>query len=83
MRITESEHTDRYYVEGGFIEVLDDVVTVLTSRAIKAEQIDEEVSRELLASALAKEAHTPEMMAVRERAVAQSRAQIHVAEKAK
>jgi F-type H+-transporting ATPase subunit epsilon len=83
MRITRSEHTDRYYVEGGFVEVLDDVVTVLTSRAIKAEQIDEEVSRELLASALAKEAHTPETMAVRDRAVAQSRAQIQVAGRAK
>jgi F-type H+-transporting ATPase subunit epsilon len=83
MRITRSEHTDRYYIEGGFVEVLDDAVTVLTQRAISADRIDVQVAEEHLRSALAKEAHTPEMMAVRERAIAQSRAQIHVAGKIK
>jgi F-type H+-transporting ATPase subunit epsilon len=83
MRITRSAHTDHFYVEGGFVEVLDDVVTVLTGRAIPADQIDEEVAEEQLRSALAKEARTPELMAVRGRAVAQSRAQIRVAERAK
>ena len=83
MRITRSEHTDHYYIEGGFVEVLDDVVTVLTNRAIIAEQIDEEVAEEQLHSALAKEAHTPELMAVRQRAIAQCRAQILVAKRAK
>ena len=83
MRITRSEHTDHYYIEGGFVEVLDDVVTVLTNRALAADRIDEEVAEEQLHSALAKEAHTPELMAVRQRAIAQSRAQIRVAERAK
>jgi F-type H+-transporting ATPase subunit epsilon len=83
MRITRSEHTDRYYIEGGFVEVLDDAVTVLTQRAIPADQIDVQVAEEQLRSALAKEAHTSEMMTVRERAIAQSRAQIHVAGKVK
>jgi F-type H+-transporting ATPase subunit epsilon len=83
MRITQNDHTDRYYVEGGFVEVLDDAVTVLTSRAVPADKIDVEVAEELLTSALAKEAHTPETMAVRDRAVAQSRAQIQVAGRAK
>jgi F-type H+-transporting ATPase subunit epsilon len=83
MRITRSEHTDRFYIEGGFVEVLDDAVTVLTPRAISAEKIDVEIAEEQLRSALAKEAHTPELMAVRQRAIAQSRAQIRVAERAK
>jgi F-type H+-transporting ATPase subunit epsilon len=83
MRITRSQHTDRYYIEGGFVEVLDDAVTVLTPRAIPADKIDVEVAEERLRSALAKEAHTLDLMAVRERAVAQSRAQIHVANRAK
>ncbi len=83
LRITRSDHTDHYYVEGGFVEVLDDVVTVLTRRAIPAEQIDEEIAAEQLQSALAKEARTPELLAVRQRAVDQSRAQILVARRAK
>jgi len=82
MRITHNQHTDHYYVEGGFVEVLDDVVTVLTARAIPADKIDVEIAEEQLRSALEKEAHTPELMAVRQRAVAQCRAQIRVAERA-
>ncbi|MCC6123839.1 MAG: ATP synthase F1 subunit epsilon [Pirellulales bacterium] len=82
MRISQDDRTDHYYIEGGFVEVLDDVVTVLTHRAIPAGQIDVEVAEEHLRSALAKEARTPELMAVRDRAIAQSRAQIRVAERA-
>jgi F-type H+-transporting ATPase subunit epsilon len=83
MRISRSGHTDRYYIEGGFVEVLDDVVTVLTGQAVPADRIDVEIAKDHLQSALQKEAHTPEMMAVRDRAIAQSRAQIHVATRAK
>jgi F-type H+-transporting ATPase subunit epsilon len=83
MRITRSEHTDHYYLEGGFVEVLEDVVTVLTNRAIPVSQIDEEVAEGQLHSALAKGAATPELMAVRERAIAQSRVQIRLAKRAK
>jgi len=37
MRIRrEGQQTDRYYIEGGFVEVFDDVVSVLTQRAIPA-----------------------------------------------
>ena len=41
MRIRQGGRMDRYYVEGGFVEVLDDVVSVLTQRAIAASKIDE------------------------------------------
>ena len=32
MRVVSDEETVRYFIEGGFIEALDDVVTVLTGR---------------------------------------------------
>jgi F-type H+-transporting ATPase subunit epsilon len=80
MRIRrEGEHTDRYYVEGGFVEVLDDVVSVLTQRAIPAGEIDAAVAREQLLSAQSRRATTPEAAAARDRVVAQSRAQLHIA----
>jgi F-type H+-transporting ATPase subunit epsilon len=79
MRIRQADQTERYFLEGGFVEVLDDVVTVLTPRATPAERLDPAVAREQLASALAKPASTPEQRAQRDRAAAISRAQIRMA----
>ena len=79
MRITLEGNTDRYYIEGGFVEVLDDVVTVLTGRAVLTSEIDAAIAREQLQSALAKPGNSPELMAIRDLAVTQSRAQLHVA----
>jgi F-type H+-transporting ATPase subunit epsilon len=79
MRVTLDDQTDRYYIEGGFVEVLDDVVTVLTGRAVPASEIDEAVALEQLISARAKPGNSPELMAIRDNAVTQSRAQLHAA----
>ena len=75
----DGQQTDRFYIEGGFVEVLDDVVSVLTQRAIRADQIDTAVAREQLLSAQSRRAATPEAAVVRDRTVAQCRAQLHVA----
>jgi F-type H+-transporting ATPase subunit epsilon len=82
MRVASDEDTDRYYIEGGFIEVLQDVVTVLTGRAVLASEIDEAVAVEQLEAARAKPANTPELMAIRDRAVEQTRAQLRAARRA-
>jgi F-type H+-transporting ATPase subunit epsilon len=80
MRVQREHHgVDRYYIEGGFVEVLDDVVSVLTQRAIPAAEIDAAVAREQLYSAQSRRAATPEAAAVRDRVVAQSRAQLRIA----
>jgi F-type H+-transporting ATPase subunit epsilon len=75
----EDQAVDRYYIEGGFVEVLDDVVSVLTQRAIPAAEIDSAVAREQLYTAQSRRAATPEAAAVRDRVVAQSRAQLRIA----
>jgi F-type H+-transporting ATPase subunit epsilon len=75
----EDQAVDRYYIEGGFVEVLDDVVSVLTQRAIPAAEVDAAVAREQLYAAQSRRAATPEAAAVRDRVVAQSRAQLHIA----
>jgi F-type H+-transporting ATPase subunit epsilon len=74
----DKEHTDCYYVEGGFVEVLNDVVSILTQRAIPVEEIDEAVAQERLSFARSRPATTPEAMAARDRTVEQSRAQLHL-----
>jgi F-type H+-transporting ATPase subunit epsilon len=83
MRIsTTGGQVDRYYVEGGFVEVTGGVVSVLTPRAVPAGELDEAVAEEQLAAARARPAHTPELMAIRDRAVEQSGAQLRVARRA-
>jgi F-type H+-transporting ATPase subunit epsilon len=74
----DQEHTDCYYVEGGFVEVLNDVVSILTQRAIPVAEIDEAVAQEQLSFARSGPATTPEAMAIRDRTVEQSRAQLHL-----
>jgi len=82
LRITSGETTHRFYIEGGFVEVLGDTVSILTNRAIPADEIDEAVANEQLLTAQARKADTPELMAIRDRAVSQSRAQLRVARRA-
>jgi F-type H+-transporting ATPase subunit epsilon len=79
MRIREGTKTLRYYVDGGFVEVNGDVVSVLTNRAVKAEDLDPEVAEAELEAARKKPANTTELMGIRDRAVAQSRGQLRVA----
>jgi F-type H+-transporting ATPase subunit epsilon len=79
MRVRRGDRIDRYYVEGGFVEVLGNVVTVLTHRALPAAEIDAAVAQEQLASSRARRATLPEAAAARDRAIQQARAQLRVA----
>lgn len=82
MRVVGQGQTERYYVEGGFVEVLDDVVSVLTRRAVPASEIDEAVVGEQLSAARARPATTPEALQIRDRSIAQARAQLHICRRA-
>ena len=44
MRIRRGSQVERFYVEGGFVEVVDNVVSLLTNRAIPADKIDEQAA---------------------------------------
>jgi F-type H+-transporting ATPase subunit epsilon len=81
MRILHKDkgQTARYYVEGGFVEVVDNVVSVLTNRAVRAEDLVEEVARDHLAAARERPARSPELMEIRDRLVSQARAELRVA----
>jgi F-type H+-transporting ATPase subunit epsilon len=82
MRIHEPEAITHFYLDGGFVEVSEDVVSVLTGRAIPAEQLDLDVLQGQLDDARTRPAHSPELIAQRDRAVAQLRAQLRVARRA-
>lgn len=79
MRIKRGQQTERFYVDGGFVEVADNIVSVLTNRAVPAAELDAEVAAEQLTAARARPANSPELLAIRDRVVSQSRAQLQIA----
>lgn len=83
MRIVQGKQTKSLYVDGGFVQVISDVVSVLTNRAVPAAELDPAVAEEQLQVARARKANTPELLALRERSEQQARAQIRVARRAK
>jgi len=82
LRLRADDRTSRFYVEGGFVEVLNNVVTVLTNRAMPAEEVDAEVAEEQLQSARTRRATSPDQFAQRDRVAALCRAQLRVARRA-
>lgn len=79
MRIRQADKQRRFYIEGGFVEVCNDVVSVLTGRAVEAEKIDSAEAERLLAEAQHLSPRTPEQFAQRDRTAAQARAMLRVA----
>ncbi|MFP6670387.1 MAG: F0F1 ATP synthase subunit epsilon, partial [Pirellulaceae bacterium] len=78
MRVRQGSQVKRFYVDGGFVQVRDNVVSVLTNRAVPVAEVDAEQAREQLEQALQRKANTPELMAARDRLIAQARGQLWV-----
>jgi F-type H+-transporting ATPase subunit epsilon len=78
LRIRHGEATKRYYVDGGFAQVRSNVVTVLTPRALRAEEINTQTVTQALESARAPGA-TPEAQEAQLRAQERARAQLRIA----
>lgn len=76
---TTAGQVSHYYVDGGFVQVADNIVSVLTNRAVPAAGLDPKVAEENLAAARNRPAHNDEMLAIRERLQTQARAQLRVA----
>lgn len=79
LRLVSAGKTDRYYVDGGFVQVADDIVSVLTNRSAPAAGVDAETAAVQLAEALARRPAGEEELKIRDRLVRQARAQIRIA----
>jgi F-type H+-transporting ATPase subunit epsilon len=75
--------TATYYLDGGFVQVADNVISVLTSRAIPSARLNETAAQEQLETATKRHANTPELAELREKAISQARAQIRIARRAR
>jgi len=78
LRLGKGEKAERYYVDGGFVQVLNNTVSVLTNRAIPASAVSAAAGQEQLRDALKRPIATKEQQEIRERLVAQARAQIRM-----
>jgi len=78
LRTKQEETVERYYVDGGFAQIRDDVVTVLTNRALTASSIDPAAAARELEQAQEKLAHSDLEFADKQKAVARSRGMLRV-----
>jgi F-type H+-transporting ATPase subunit epsilon len=78
LRTRRGGAVQRYFVDGGFAQVRANVVTVLTGRAIRADEIDPAAAEQALRDAQVP-ATTPEGQAAHTRAQGRARAQLRVA----
>ena len=69
LRLGRGADASRYYVDGGFVQIADNVVTVLTARAIPATKIDVDVARESMRTAASRPADTDELRDHRDKMV--------------
>ena len=77
LRTVQGKITKRYYVDGGFVQVRDDVVTLLTSKAIPAEELNAPAAEAALQEAL-KTAVTPAQQEAQRKAQLRARAQLRM-----
>lgn len=81
MRLNTGETSRSYFVDGGFVQVADDVVTVLTSRSIPADEVDAKAAQVQLDEAIAQKAGNLELMEIRQRSIDQAKGQLRVAKR--
>jgi F-type H+-transporting ATPase subunit epsilon len=81
LRIRRGERVQRFYVDGGFAQVRANVVTVLTPKAIKGEDIDPATAQRAVDAATAP-APTPQAREAQTKAQQRARAQLRVAQHA-
>jgi F-type H+-transporting ATPase subunit epsilon len=82
MRVQVGGKVARYYVDGGFVEVSGDVVSVLTNRALPAHEVVVATAQQQRAAARNLPIATPEQEEIRDRVLAQAEGQLRVARRA-
>ena len=82
LRLRHGADTKRFFVEGGFAQVRTNVVTVLTQKALRAEDISGAAASQALEQAQAA-ATTPEARATQVKAQERARAQLRIAQRSR
>ena len=79
---SKGTQTQSFYVDGGFVQIADNIVSILTGVSMPAADLDLAQAKADLEKAQAQSADKPELMELKQKAIAQATAQIRMAEKA-
>jgi F-type H+-transporting ATPase subunit epsilon len=79
LRISVAGKTSNYYVDGGFVQVSDNQVSVITGRAVPVSEINLAKAQKMLADAEAQIGSNGDLLAIKEKALQRARAQIRLA----
>ncbi len=82
MRVRTGNDSSRYYVDGGFVQIVDDVVSVLTGNAIDVAELDAEAIQKRLSEAESNSDASGSEVALRRQAINKAQAQLRILEKA-
>ncbi|HKQ47683.1 MAG TPA: ATP synthase F1 subunit epsilon [Phycisphaerae bacterium] len=81
LRVEGGGGTRELFVDGGFAQVLDNQVTILTERAIPVEDLTREKAQAALSDAEKMPASDEAAVTARQKAIDRAKAQIHLAKK--
>lgn len=81
LRLKTGGTVERYYVDGGFVQVEDDTVSLMTGKILEASELDAAVAEEEIQSSMKQPVHTQELQDARDRAVERARVQIRMTQK--
>ena len=79
LRVKTASATDHYYVDGGFVQIADNTVSVITNRAVEVSDIDKQAAQKQLDAAQAMTGKSVAELAEKERLSLQARAQLRLA----
>ena len=81
LRIQTDSSTERFYVDGGFAQIDNNVVSVLTGKSMPAGEISLATARKSLDAAENLPKSNPQLMELRDKAIKQATTQIRMAER--
>ncbi|KAA5545203.1 F0F1 ATP synthase subunit epsilon [Roseiconus nitratireducens] len=79
LQLDTASGTKHYFVDGGFAQVEDNVVSLLTSRSIPIDKLESDSAETALDEALAMPSKTPEQMQLKDTAVRRARGMLRSA----
>lgn len=79
VRIQTGGRSQRFFVDGGFVQVADNRVSILTGRALPINEINVAEARRVLETTHISASDKPEVIEIKTRAIDSARAQIRLA----
>lgn len=78
MRVRNGSHVAKFFINGGFVQIADNVVSVLCNRATPVSELDADAARQQLDAANQMKPKTEDEFDHRDRMVEQARAQLRM-----